>query len=80
MLNDENTTARSPADPIVYIRHLGADEVRDLVPANALEGIGHPEDLFVVSSADGQQLAIVEGREAAFAAARMHDLTPVSVH
>ena len=79
MLNDENTI-RQEAAPIVYIRHLGADEVRDLVPANALEGIGHPEDLFMVSSADGQQLAIVEGRDAAFAAARMHDLSPVSVH
>ena len=79
MLNDE-TTPRPEAEPIVYIRHLGADEVRDLVPANALEGIGHPEDLFMVSSAEGQQLAIVEGRDAAFAAARLHDLTPVSVH
>ncbi|MEZ6011665.1 MAG: DUF1150 family protein [Hyphomonas sp.] len=79
MLNDENT-ARFEADPIVYIRHLGADEVNELVPANALEGVGHPEDLFMVASADGRQLAIVEGREAAFAAARMHDLTPVSVH
>lgn len=79
MLNDENTP-RTEAEPIVYIRHLGTDEVRDLVPANALEGIGHPDDLFMVSSAEGQQLAIVEGRDAAFAAARLHDLTPVSVH
>jgi hypothetical protein len=79
MLNDENTP-RFDAEPIVYIRHLGADEVQDLVPANALEGIGRPEDLFIVSSADGQQLAIVEGRDAAFAAARLHDLSPVSVH
>lgn len=79
MLNDENTP-RFDADPIVYIRHLGEDEVQDLVPENALKGIGHSEDLFLVSSADGQQLAIVEGRDAAFAAARMHDLTPVSVH
>jgi hypothetical protein len=45
-----------------------------------LEGVGRPEDLFMVSSADGQRLAIVEGRDAAFATARMHDLTPVSVH
>lgn len=79
MLNDEKHT-RFEAEPLVYIRHLGADEVQDLVPANALEGVGHPEDLFIVSSADGQQLAIVEGREAAFAAARMHDLKPLSVH
>ena len=79
MLNDENTPRTEP-EPIVYIRHLGADEVTELVPANALEGIARPEDLFMVASADGQQLAIVEGREAAFAAARLHDLTPVSVH
>jgi len=79
MLNDENTL-RMQADAIVYIRHLAAGEVNDLVPANALEGVGHPEDLFLVSSAEGQTLAIVEGRDAAFAAARLHDLTPVSVH
>jgi hypothetical protein len=42
--------------------------------------VADPEDLFVVASADGQRLAIVEGREAAFAAALANDLSPLSVH
>ncbi|MEZ5945451.1 MAG: DUF1150 family protein [Hyphomonas sp.] len=79
MLNDENLNPFE-RETFVYIRHLDADEVRDMVPPNALEGVTRPEDLFVVSSADGERLAIVEGREAAFAAARMHDLKPLSVH
>jgi len=33
-----------------------------------------------VASADGVHLAVVQGREAAFAAARSHDLKPLSVH
>ena len=41
----------------------------------SMEGAG-----FVISSADGVRLAIVEGRDAAFAAARLHDLKPLSVH
>lgn len=79
MLNDEHKNPFE-RESLVYIRHLGADEVRELVPANALDGVEHPEDLFMVSSAEGERLAIVEGREAAFAAARLHDLKPVSVH
>ena len=79
MLNDEHMNLFD-RDSLVYVRHLGADEVRDLVPANTLEGVEHPEDPFMVSSANGVRLAIVEGREAAFAAARLHDLKPLSVH
>jgi hypothetical protein len=54
----------------VYIRHLDDGEIRSLLPPEAL----------VVASADGQRLAIVEGREAAFAAALANDLSPLSVH
>ncbi|MCA8898903.1 MAG: DUF1150 family protein [Hyphomonas sp.] len=79
MLIDE-TASPFEREAFVYIRHLDADEVRDLVPANALEDIDRPEDLFVISSAEGVRLAIVEGRDAAFAAARLHDLKPLSVH
>jgi hypothetical protein len=64
----------------VYIRHLEDSEARGLLPPDALADIGDLDDLFVVASADGQRLAIVEGREAAFAAALAHDLSPLSVH
>ena len=65
------------SDAFVYIRHLDAGELSGLLPANAID---EPEDLFVVASADGVHLAVVQGREAAFAAARSHDLKPLSVH
>jgi hypothetical protein len=64
----------------VYIRHLDEGEIRNLLPPDALADVDDPEDLFVVASADGQNLAIVEGREAAFAAAFANDLHPLSVH
>jgi hypothetical protein len=64
----------------VYIRHIDDGEIRSLLPPDALDDVSDPDDLFVVASADGQRLAIVEGREAAFAAALAHDLKPLSVH
>lgn len=64
----------------VYIRHLDEGEIRSLLPPDALDDVGDPDDLFVVASADGQSLAIVEGRDAAFAAAFANDLHPLSVH
>ena len=79
MLNDLKTDLFEQEN-FVYIRHMDASEVRDLMPANALEEVAEPEDLFMVSSAEGVRLAIVQGREAAFAAARAHDLNPLSVH
>ncbi|MBI1253702.1 MAG: DUF1150 family protein [Hyphomonas sp.] len=78
------TTGLKPTSPegnsFVYIRHLDDGELRSLLPPEALEDVADPEDLFVVASADGQRLAIVEGREAAFAAALANDLSPLSVH
>ena len=68
------------SDAFVYIRHLDAGELSGILPANAIDQIDAPDDLFVVASADGVRLAVVQGREAAFAAARSHDLKPLSVH
>ena len=79
-MTTENTTDPFEQNAFVYIRHLDAGEIETLLPPNALEQIAHPDDLFVVYSADGVRLAVVEGREAAFAAARAHDLKPLSVH
>lgn len=64
----------------VYIRHLDEGEISSFLPPDALDDVGDPDDLFVVASADGQSLAIVEGRDAAFAAALANDLKPLSVH
>lgn len=65
---------------LVYVRRLALEEAREIVPEEAFEAIGEPEDLFSVHDSNGQRLAIVEGREAAFATARAHDLKPRSVH
>lgn len=73
-------TTDSEGAAFVYIRHLDDGEIRSLLPPEALADVDDPDDLFVVASADGQRLAIVEGREAAFAAAWANDLRPLSVH
>ncbi len=67
-------------EALVYIRQMDVGEVSGLLPPDALEDIDDPEDLFIVSSADGQRLAIVEGRDAAIAACHANDLRPLSVH
>lgn len=68
------------AENLVYVRRLAIEEAREIVPADAFQSIAEPDDLFSVHASDGQRLAIVEGRDAAFAAARAHDLRPRSVH
>lgn len=65
---------------LVYVRRLALEEARRIVPAEAFETISEPDDLFSVHDSNGQRLAVVEGREAAFATARAHDLRPRSVH
>ncbi len=38
------------------------------------------ESGYAIHSADGSQMAVMADRELAFAAARQHDMNPVSVH
>lgn len=68
------------ANKLVYVRPISADEVQHILPANALEMIDGVDDLFAVHDASGNRLAIIEGREAAFEAARAHALQPASLH
>jgi len=65
---------------LVYVRRMAAHELRDALPPNALDGLNEMDEVFAVHSDDGTRVAIVEGRDAAFAAARMHELQPLSVH
>lgn len=67
-------------EALVYIRQMDVGEVSGLLPPDALADVDDPDDLFMVFSADGQRLAIVEGRDAAFAACHANDLHPLSVH
>ena len=67
------------AKDLVYIRRI-ADNELDGLPEEALATVNDRDSLFVLANGEGEQLAIVEGREAAFAAARAHEMRPVSVH
>jgi hypothetical protein len=68
---------------LVYVRTVLAHEVRDeLVDEEGDTVIDVPGDttLYSVHSADGERIALVGDRDLAFAAARQHEMNPVSVH
>ena len=67
------------AKDLVYVRQIAETELADL-PQEALDAVDDRASLFVLANGEGQQLAIVEGRDAAFAAARAHEMRPVSGH
>lgn len=82
MTNELDHTKMNPfeADNLVYVRRMATDELQAALPPNALADLDEMDDVFAVHSDDGTRVAIVEGRDAAFAAARMHELKPLSVH
>ena len=68
---------------LVYIRAVAAHEVADeLVDEDGDIMIDLPDDaiLYSVHAANGERLALVGDRALAFAAARQHEMNPVSVH
>ena len=79
-MSPASKSTETTASRFVYIRALEASEVRGLLPPDALVDIDDTAELFMIMGADGQSLAIVEGREAAFAAALANDFSPLSVH
>lgn len=63
----------------VYIKEMAAEEIagiEGLQSANLPAGI----KLYAVHLMDGTRVAVVDNREAAFAAARQNEMEPVSVH
>lgn len=68
---------------LVYIRAVTARDVLDDLVDDEGEPIADvPEDatLYSVHAADGERIALVGDRDLAFAAARQHEMNPVSVH
>lgn len=63
---------------IVYVREVRAAEVERELGSE----LGVPADtrLYAVHAANGQRMAVLDNRDAAFAGARQYDLVPVSVH
>ena len=84
---DESVSTRELAEmggrKLVYIRTVVArDVLDDLVDDEGDFSIDVEEDatLYSVHAADGERIALVGDRELAFAAARQHEMNPVSVH
>lgn len=68
---------------LVYVRTVVAGDVwDDLLDEDGDRVIDVPKEttLYSVHSADGERIALVGNRDLAFAAARQHEMNPVSVH
>ncbi|MEE2691105.1 MAG: DUF1150 domain-containing protein [Pseudomonadota bacterium] len=68
---------------LVYVRTVVARDVLDeLVDEDGSMLVDVPEDatLYSVHASDGERIALVGDRELAFAAAKQHEMNPVSVH
>ena len=61
---------------LVYVKPV---QVADL-PEEVREQADGLEQIFAVHNADGEQLALVANQELAYALARQHDMSPVTVH
>ena len=74
------------APDLVYVREItAADVMSDAISDRPLEDAGGlaidpDQTLYALHGADGERLAVMMDREAAFAAAVAHELEPVSVH
>jgi hypothetical protein len=65
---------------MVYVKEMGAAEIAGI---EKMEEVGKLPDgikLYAVHLMDGTRIAVVDNRDAAFAAARQNEMEPVSVH
>lgn len=76
---EKPTTGELDFSRFVYFRNINERELAEL-PADALNGVDDLDNLVVVTNGDGRKLAIIEGRDAAEAAAEAYKLEAVSVH
>jgi hypothetical protein len=72
--------SRLIAQNLVYVREVRASELMTagLIPNTAK--VDPLQMLFTLCASDGRRLAVMDNRDLAFAAAREHELEPVSVH
>jgi len=77
---DAEAIAKLIAPNTVYVREVGVDELKGsgVLPDDVL--VPSSQKFFALHLADGRRVAVMDDRELAFAAARQHDLEPVSVH
>ncbi|MEE9329756.1 MAG: DUF1150 family protein [Parvularculaceae bacterium] len=80
---NETTYMAHNESRLVYVRPVIAKDVMDdLTEGDDGLDMDIPEEaiLYALHSADGARIALMGDRELAFAAARQHEMTPVSVH
>jgi hypothetical protein len=67
---------------LVYIRAIRAQDLLGESEPGALDDfhLDPEQTLYALHRADGARLAVLADRDSAFAAARAHELAPVSVH
>lgn len=72
---DPAAQAGTPAAlPMVYVKAVDSSEV------HGLDGVPAGTRLYAIFSAEGSPLAVLGNRDAAFYAAREHNMNPVSLH
>jgi hypothetical protein len=74
--------SHSNAGKICYVRPVLAAEVRDEIEREADKDIHFSDDavLYALHAADGSRIALMSDRAIAFAAAKQHEMLPVSLH
>lgn len=77
---DAEAIARLIGPNTVYVREVGVDELKGsgVLPIDV--SVPASQKFFALHLADGRRVAVMDDRDLAFAAARQHDLEPVSVH
>ena len=67
---------------VCYVRPVRAGDVRDEIEREADKDITFSDDavLYALHAADGARIALMSDRAIAFAAAKQHEMMPLSVH
>ncbi len=73
------TTEALESTPLVYVREILAEEIREEAAQNGIE-LDSDTILYAVHTEDGIRRAVFSDRDEAFAAAADHGAQPVSVH
>ena len=64
----------------VYVKEMGAQEIAGIENMPDVDKIPKGTKLYAIHLMDGTRVAVVDNRDAAFAAARQNEMEPVSVH
>ena len=81
---DASTRALPEEDGVktCYVRPVLAGEVRDEIARESKKDLALRDDsvLYALHAADGSRIALMSDRKIAFAAAKQHEMVPVSLH